>query len=190
MFSVDCCRLHFAFFSSLSCCFLTKIHPQFFFTHNTLERTAQTQFAYRGPEGTVTLLRIFDKSTNYMLTGWNAERGLQFSRGCLSAPHLQFHRRLLTFKDISAPLIFDQAVYIIQCAYACEYVVSALYKLVYWQVWQVRVCHNFFELDLCHFKLKDIWRKYHKMWIMRSWDRHVLKTSVTYALSSVYCTDP
>lgn len=47
------------------------------------------------------------------------------------ALHLQFHMRLLTFKEISAPLVFNQAGPIMHSAYACEQVASALCTFVF-----------------------------------------------------------
>lgn len=100
----------------------------------------QLQFAYRSPQGTVKPSTC-EYSTNKQITCWQGEmqkRCSNLAEGRFLAPHLQFHRHLLNFKDISAPLIFDQAVYSTVRIYStCEYVVSAMYKWVYWQVWQI-----------------------------------------------------
>lgn len=93
----------------------------FFLTQNALERTVQPQFAYSGPQGTAKPF-MCEYLTNQQITGWNAERVLQFSGERFLAPHLQIHRHLLTFKDISAPLIFDQALHNTACIcmWACS----------------------------------------------------------------------
>lgn len=94
----------------------------FFLTQDALERTAQPQFAYSGPQGTGKPF-MCEYLTNQQITGRNAERVLQFSGERFLASHLQFHKHLLTFKDISAPLIFDQALHntVCICMRACSH---------------------------------------------------------------------
>lgn len=113
------CWPYFHVFSS-GYCFLTKT-CLFFLTQNALERTVQPQFAYSGPQGTAKPF-MCEYLTNQQITGWNAERVLQFSGEQFLASHLQIHRHLLTFKDISAPLIFDQALHntVCICMRACS----------------------------------------------------------------------
>lgn len=69
---------------------------------NALKQTAQTQFAYSGPQGTVKPF-MCEYLTNQQIA--SRQGGIQkgFSNSLLLAPHLQFHRGLSTFKGVSAP---------------------------------------------------------------------------------------
>lgn len=118
--------LYFPLLLALFSCFLFRLlfsdqNLSFFLTQNALERTVQPQFAYSGPQGTAKPF-MCEYLTNQQITGWNAERVLQFSGEQFLASHLQIHRHLLTFKDISAPLIFDQALHntVCICMWACS----------------------------------------------------------------------
>lgn len=118
--------LYFPLLLALFSCFLFRLlfsdqNLSFFLTQNALERTVQPQFAYSGPQGTAKPF-MCEYLTNQQITGWNAERVLQFSGEQFLASHLQIHRHLLTFKDISAPLIFDQALHntVCICMRACS----------------------------------------------------------------------
>lgn len=107
----------FSFFSCFGCCFLTKICPDFSSPTMYWKELPQLQFAYRSPQGTVKPSTC-EYSTNKQITCWQGEMQKRYSNlaeGGYLAPHLQFHRHLLNFKDISAPLIFDQAVYNTVC---------------------------------------------------------------------------
>lgn len=51
-------------------------------------------------------VRIFDKSTNYTLTGWNAERVLQFSRGQFFGSSFAISQASFNFQGHFCPINF------------------------------------------------------------------------------------
>lgn len=74
--------------------------PIFFLTHNTLDRAAQPQFAYRDPQGTAKPFTC-TYLTNQQIACWqggNAERGHQFSGGQFLSSAFAFSQASFSFQ--------------------------------------------------------------------------------------------